>query len=190
MVRALSDCASNRRKENEAMTRQEYMNANKLTDGAYDGSKGHDVHSAYFAQFVNQTVTNTVLDRIGKERLLASRDVHLNDVPLKLWDDLPMTRHIEEKAREFGDNTSLSTKVCVYKTAARLWLKANGGLPLWRVRYEWPRMAGDSEHKLYSYAVGSDPRDALQNWQIMNSGTCCFEIVDNGGTPLNKKVKP
>lgn len=172
------------------MNRQEYMNADKLTDGAYDGSKGHDVHNAYFAQYVNQWIIDTVLERIGAERLLASRDVHLNDIPLKLWDVLPMTRGIEEKAREFGDNTSLSTKVCVYKTAARLWLKANGGKSLWRIRYEYPRMTNDPVHVLYSYAVGSDPREALENFRAINPGPICLEIVDNGGTPLRRKVKP
>lgn len=160
------------------MNRKEYMEADKLTDGVYDGSKGHDAHHAYFSQFVNDAHIRTVLDYIGAERLLASRDVHLNDVPLHLWDNLPMTRHIEAKAREFGDNTSLSTKVCVYKTAARLWLKANGGLPLWRIRYEWPRMSGDPEHLLYSYAVGSDERDAQRNFQAVNTGTICHKIME------------
>lgn len=172
------------------MNRHEYMGADKLTDGAYDGSKGHDVHSAYFAQFVTPEITATLLSHIGVERLLASRDVHLNDVPLKLWDDLPYLQVIMSKAAEFGDNNSLSTKVCVYKTAARLWLKTNGGLPLWRVRYEYPQMSGDPTHYLYSYAVGSDPRDALINFERINPGTCCRVIVDNGGTPLSEKVKP
>lgn len=173
------------------MNRNEYMSADKLTDGSYDGSKGHDAHQAYFAQFITQEVTETLLRYIGAERLLASRDVHLNDVPLALWDRLPWLGCMSDKVRELGDNSSLSTKVCVFKAAARAWLKANGGLSLWRVRYEWPRTAGDpTTHKLYSYAVGADPRDALQNWQRANPGTCCFEIIDNGGTPLNEKVKP
>lgn len=112
------------------MNRQEYMSANNLTDGQYDGSKGRDVHMRYYSQYVNSWITKTVLRAIGKDALLASRDSYLNDIPLKLWGDLPMTKHIADKAREFGDNTSLSTKVCVYKCAARLWLNENGGLPL------------------------------------------------------------
>jgi hypothetical protein len=172
------------------MNRQEYMNADKLTDGAYDGSKGHDVHHAYFAQFVTPVITQIVLESIGKERLLKSRDVHLNDVPLRLWDNLPFPWHMEKKIRDAGENMSLSTKVCIYKTAARLWLKANGGLPLWRIRYEYPRMCGDPAHVLYSYAVGADPREALENFRAINPGPICLEIVDNGGTPLRNKVKP
>jgi hypothetical protein len=74
------------------MNRKEYMDADKLTDGAYDGSKGHDVHHEYFSQFVNSWIIDTVLSAIGKDRLLASRDLHLNDIPLKLWDNLPKTQ--------------------------------------------------------------------------------------------------
>lgn len=172
------------------MNRKEYMDADKLTDGAYDGSKGYDVHHAYFSQFVTADVTATLLQYISGARLLASRDVHLNDIPLKLWDDLPFLQSIARKAQEFGDNTSLNTKVCVYKTAARLWLKANGGLPLWRVRYEYPRMAGDPQNLLYSYAVGSDPASAMAAFRAVNPGMAIYEIVDNGGTPLMEKVRP
>lgn len=172
------------------MNRKEYMDADKLTNGCYDGSKGHDVHHAYFSQFVDERATGIVLDTIGAERLLASRDVHLNDIPLKLWDDLPFPWHMEKRIREAGDNLSLGTKVCVYKTAARLWLKAHDGLPLWRIRYEYPRMAGDPQHLLYSYAVGSDPASALVAFRSINPGTVAHEIIDNGGTPLSEKVKP
>ena len=51
------------------MNRKQYMDADKLTDGEYDGSKGHDLHHAYFAQYVNDWHIQTVLDRIGSERL-------------------------------------------------------------------------------------------------------------------------
>lgn len=160
------------------MTRDEYMSAEKLTDGAYDGSKGYDVHHAYFAQFVTSEVTETLLSYIRPERLLASRDIHLNDVPLHLWDNLPYLPIIMSKAKEFGDNTSLSTKVCVYKTAARLWLKANGGLPLWRIRYQYyPRMTGDPEHWIYSYAVGSTPESALIAFRGLNPQMAIYEMI-------------
>lgn len=172
------------------MNRKEYMDADKLTNGAYDGSKGYDVHHAYFSQFVTPEVTQIMLDYIGAEKLLASRDVHLNDIPLNRWDALPFPWGMEKKIREAGENMSLSTKVCIFKTAARLWLKANGGLPLWRVRYEYPRMAGDPQHLLYSYAVGSEPESALVAFRAVNPGTVAHVIIDNGGTPLNEKVRP
>lgn len=164
--------------------RNEYMDADKLTDGVYDGSKGADLHHAYFSQYVNKWHIETVLQRIGADKLLASRDFHLNDIPLKMWDDLPMTAHIATKAKEFGDNTSLSTKVCVYKTAARIWLEENGGLPKWRIRYKYAGMPGERTHWLYSYAVGSDPESALVNFRAINPGPAQCDIIDAEGRPL------
>lgn len=159
------------------MNRQEYMSADNLTNGRYDGSKGHDVHMQYFSQYVNSWITETVLRAIGMDRLLASRDSHLNDIPLELWDNLPMTQHIANKAKEFGDNTSLSTKVCVYKCAARLWLNENGGLPLWRCRYRYPEINNDPAHWVYGYCVGQDEQSALENCIRQNPGTGCHEIL-------------
>lgn len=172
------------------MNRKQYMDADKLTNGVYDGSKGQEVHHAYFSQFVDERVTGIVLDTIGADALLASRDIHLNDVPLRLWDNLIFPWHMEKRIKEAGDNLSLSTKVCVYKTAARLWLKANGGLPQWRIRYSYPSMPGDPPSELYSFAIGSDPDDALDNFKRINPGTVGHVIIDNGGTPLSEKVRP
>ena len=159
------------------MNRQEYMSADKLTDGQYDGSKGHDVYMQYFSQYVNSWITETVLRVIGMDRLLASRDSNLNDIPLELWDNLPMTQHIASKAKEFGDNTSLSTKVCVYKCAARLWLNKNGGLPLWRCRYRYSEIDSNPAHWVYGYCVGEDAKSALENCIRQNPGTGCHEIL-------------
>lgn len=159
------------------MNRKEYMDADTLTDGVYDGSKGNDVHMAYFSQYVNQWTIDCVLQRIGKERLLASRDSHLNDIPLKLWDALPMTNHIASKAKEFGDNTSLSTKVCVYKCAAQIWLRDNEGVPRWRCRYQYPTIHPDKPRWIYGYCVGEDPERALENCRRQNSGTIWQELL-------------
>jgi hypothetical protein len=170
------------------MNRKEYMAADNLTDGAYDGSKGHDAHHAYFAQFVTPEITATVLRSIGAKALLASRDVHLNDIPLRLWDALPHLLSIRAKAIELGDGASLSMYVGVYKTAARLWLKANGGPSLWRVRYRYRNDPGP--HFLHSYAVGFDPVEALGNFRRVYDDAINGEIVDNGGAPLSGKARP
>lgn len=159
------------------MNRKEYMDADKITEGHYDGSKGADIHRIYFEQFASKGTIQIVLQCIGSERLLASRDSHLNDIPLQLWDNLPMTAHIAAKAKEFGDNTSLSTKVCVYKAAARKWLRENGGLPLWRCRYQYPEINHADAHWIYGYCVGADPVDALENCRKQNSGTVRHEIL-------------
>lgn len=159
------------------MNRAEYMAAPRLTDGAYDGSKGYDVHSEYFSQYVNSWMVETLLQRIGSAQLLASRDVHLNDIALKLWDDLPMTRHIADVARALGDIPSLSSKVCAYKAAARMWLKENGGLAMWRVRYQYPQIGAGSVHWIYSYAIGGDEASALVAFRAINPGTVRHEII-------------
>lgn len=159
------------------MNRKEYMDADKLTNGEYDARKGADIHAAYFSQFVNSHVTETVLRCIGRERLLASRDYHLNDIPLKLWDDLVMTGHIAAKAKEFGDNTSLSTKVCVYKQAARLWLAENSPKKVWPARYRYAGMPGDKQSYINAYAVGETADDALENLIAMNRGPGAHEIT-------------
>lgn len=45
-------------------------------------------HRQYYAQFVTEGVKRYVASAIGTERLLASKDEHLNDIPLHLWDRL------------------------------------------------------------------------------------------------------
>ena len=102
-------------------TRNQYMN--------------HEIsHREYYAQFVNEQVKNLVIRFIGKERLLKSKDEHLNDIPLKDWDLLggfvfrgsemvmkPTTiEPIDYKLiKEAGDGVSSATLVCIYKEAAR-----------------------------------------------------------------------
>jgi hypothetical protein len=158
------------------MDRKEYMDADSLTDGEYDGRKGGDLHAAYFSQYVNQWHIDCVLREFGADALLASRDYNLNDVPLAKWDRLPMTAHIAAKAKEYGDNTSLATKVCVYKQAARQWLAANGGPKLYPARYRYPATNGDPVRWIRSYAVGHSPDEALENWRAVNRTAVCHEL--------------
>jgi hypothetical protein len=58
---------------------------------------------------------------IGKARLLASTDEHLNDIPLKRWDNLPgiITGEVDTKMRAGKDSPSAAGKVCIAKEAAR-----------------------------------------------------------------------
>lgn len=95
-----------------------------------------NLHRAYYGQFVNEQVKNAVLQFIGKDALLKSKDEHLNDIPLKKWDALggfafsnttgemlhkPATIEPVEiaKLREAGEGVSSATLVCIYKEAAR-----------------------------------------------------------------------
>ena len=159
------------------MNREEYFAVDKLTDGEYDSRKGSDVHALYFSQFVNQWTIDEMVSFIGAETLLASRDYHLNDIPLKLWDNLPMTVHIAAKAKEFGDNTSLSTKVCTYKQAARMWLAKHGTAKIWPARYRYAAMPGDARRWINSYAIGEDAESVFFNFRARNTGPGEHEIT-------------
>jgi hypothetical protein len=104
------------------MTRSEYM-ANSQQPGAF---------RAYHAQFVTPEVTQAVLRSIGLARILASKDPHLNDIPLHLWDriigfrdtmragtSLDTTLGCAAALRAAGDFPSCGVLVCIMKEAAR-----------------------------------------------------------------------
>lgn len=79
-------------------------------------------HREYYSQFVTPEVKQLVLRHIGRERLLRSKDPHLDDIGLALWD--PLIGHIAGSEvvtllREAGDFLSLGTGVCILKEAAR-----------------------------------------------------------------------
>jgi len=62
------------------ITRKEYM------DKEY-------THEEYYGQFVNDAIIKIVGDSIGVDRIKASTDKHLNDIPLKEWDNLVPAMH-------------------------------------------------------------------------------------------------
>lgn len=57
-----------------------------------------------------------------KELVRASKDVHFNDIPIKLWDKLvPLVRHgIARKNEELNGTLAVSECVCTLKTAAHI----------------------------------------------------------------------
>lgn len=88
----------------------------------------------YYDQFVTPEILNRVTRDIGLDRLLASKDEHLNDIPLKEWDALfggvfrsgqmivsPTVPHdINKMLKECGEGgASMATLVCIAKQAAR-----------------------------------------------------------------------
>ena len=74
-------------------------------------------HEEYFGQFVNDHIKNMVKTHIGIERILKSSDKHMNDIPLKEWDDLSYILRVDFKS--VGGYNSLACRVCVLKEAAR-----------------------------------------------------------------------
>jgi len=84
----------------------------------------------YFGQFVDKDIKEAILNYFTLERLLSSKDEHLNDIPLQEWDHItgyekivsyPLCIHPElrNKLRETGENISASGLVCIYKEAAK-----------------------------------------------------------------------
>lgn len=95
------------------MTRKEYMESAR-TDSM-------SAHRKYYGQYVTESLKIGVRHRIGIKRLRASRDEHMNDIPLIKWDEL--APYIEAtcrwRLRENGDCFSLAGAVCIAKEAAR-----------------------------------------------------------------------
>lgn len=92
-------------------TREQYM--------ADSREAGPAAHRKYFGQFVTPGTKSAVLAGIGRTKLLASTDPHLNDIPLHLWDRL--VPHCLGSAGfvKAGDYYTQANGVCLLKEAAR-----------------------------------------------------------------------
>lgn len=101
------------------MTRNEYISA-PYTNDADAAAR----HRAYFAQFVNARTIAFVVRVIGSDRLLNSRDRHLNDIPLHKWDAMVSTLPLAAKMKDFGDYYTLAGAVCIAKEAARQFIES------------------------------------------------------------------
>lgn len=95
-----------------------------ITRKQYLEDKSPRAHQRYYAQFVTDEITNAVLEKIGSSAIKGSADRHFNDIPLRIWDSLvfPVNKSL---LNETGEGFSLSTKVCIAKAAARIWLQKN-----------------------------------------------------------------
>ena len=80
---------------------------------------GKCTHSEYYAQFVDSSVIARVTSRISKKAIMASTDPHMNDIPLKEWDSIPVSSTVADKLKECGDFLTLAGCVCINKAAAR-----------------------------------------------------------------------
>jgi len=102
-------------------TRSDYLN-------------GNCSHREYFSQFVDEEIKTETLNFFGKERILNCNDEHLNNIPLREWDNLTgfafsgseMIRkpayikpELLKKLKETKEGVSSAGMVCIYKEAAR-----------------------------------------------------------------------
>ena len=76
-------------------------------------------HREYWSQFVGTPTRDRVLRVIGKDRLLASKDEHYNDIPLWRWDLISVEQGTRSALEARGDCLSPSGVVCIAKEAAR-----------------------------------------------------------------------
>ena len=92
-------------------TRQEYI-------------YGKVTFSEYYLQFITPELEKAVSEKIGIDAVKASNDPHLNDIPLRKWDNLfqdyNLKKGIALKMQEAGDYLSLAGAVCTAKECARL----------------------------------------------------------------------
>lgn len=84
---------------------------------------GDCTHSEYYGQFVDEGIKQEVLRKIGKTRLEKSKDLHLNDIPLRLWDTFPLHARTNQLLKQAGTYGTLSDVVCIYKQAAKQIIK-------------------------------------------------------------------
>ena len=79
--------------------------------------KAEKFHQKYFGQLVTESTKHIVKTTFGMERLLASTDPNINDIPLQQWYDLHLPNIPNMKP--LGDYLTLAGKVCIAKEAAR-----------------------------------------------------------------------
>ena len=106
------------------ITRKEYMEKKTI-----DGKRvTFDLHHAYFLQFATDRTRELVISSVGHNRILESKDPHLNDIPLKVWDSLngPLKETINQRLKGQAEGFpagkygwSLSDCVCIAKAVAR-----------------------------------------------------------------------
>lgn len=93
---------------------------------------GKITHDEYYGQFVTESAKHHVRYCIGIETLKASKDPHLNDIPLEKWDRLQMNSCISiGKLKEAEGCTlppgkylwSKCLNVCIAKATARALIK-------------------------------------------------------------------
>lgn len=106
------------------------MNAPQIKFTRADYMNKRCTHREYYAQFVTPYVRQIVSQRVGIDKLKASKDPHFNDIPLSVWDSFWVARvpggmcirppmSITELLGLADEGNSASTGTCILKEAAR-----------------------------------------------------------------------
>ena len=96
------------------ITRKEYL------DGKY-------THRQYYTQFVNDNVKLMVLDKIGLDMIINSKDEHFNDIPITIWDNIGLPCGIGNLLKSAGDFYTLAGQVAILKESAKQIKEKQGG---------------------------------------------------------------
>lgn len=157
------------------MNRKEYLDAPTIRNGQYDGWLGHLRHREYYRQFVTPAMVARVAAAIGHDVLRASRDGHLNDIPLSKWDNLSVGSSVADAMKAAGDWLSPANKVCVLKEAARQWLESES-FQEWPLAYRWQH--SDNTSPIMNVARGRTRQEAMENAMATNRGCFGFELFE------------
>lgn len=88
-----------------------------------DYMAGNCTHREYHAQFVTNLIKKTVKTVIGLDKLLASTDKYLNDIPLRRWDILAANPYLftglSKQMKLCNDYPTQAGLVCILKEAAK-----------------------------------------------------------------------
>lgn len=97
------------------------MKKPKFSHCDYMGEKC--THREYYAQFVTQSIKNTLESHFGIDRLVASQDPSFNDIPLAEWDTLCRISdprlHIPNQFDDGRPGYAHVDAICLLKEAAR-----------------------------------------------------------------------
>jgi hypothetical protein len=106
---------------NVVMTRQQYLdNSEVYATGVRNEELAAARHRTYYGQFVTAGVKQRVLQSIGLDAILQSKDPHFNDIPLAKWDVAAFALGgAGAKMKEAGDYLTKAGAVCIVKEAAK-----------------------------------------------------------------------
>ncbi len=86
-------------------------------------------HQQYYSQFISDYTRHAVRETLGIARIKSSTDPHFNDIPLHLWDLIPIGYRPAQLMKQVGDTMTAAGKICICKEAARQ-LRDTGGITL------------------------------------------------------------